>query len=72
MNIRHEQKTYIYCCKCKTDILVSNVTVPDGAEFLKCTPADYNWKSFILNDQIHYLCPKHDLTTSILTSLGWF
>jgi hypothetical protein len=61
MDMYHIQETFIYCCKCKKDIAVSRVTVPDGQEFLKYNPLANGWQIFTFKGVLRYICPKHSL-----------
>ena len=65
-NITYNQKTTVYCCQCKKSIVVSEVAIPEGADFYTCNPLAYGWKMFVLNEEIHYLCPKHTLGIHIV------
>jgi len=65
-SINHKQITTVYCCQCKKRIVISEVIVPEGFDFYKCNPLTYGWKTFVLNKEIHYLCPKHTLDIHVV------
>ena len=61
MSITHFQETVCYCCQCKKDIVLGKLQIQEGDKLVRYNPVGHGWTSFILNNQIHYLCPRHTL-----------
>ena len=66
MSIKNIQKTTVYCCQCRKEIVVSELIVPDGSNFLKYNPIHDGWERFIIDGSTYYLCPRHTLDIHVV------
>ena len=64
--VGHRQITSCYCCQCREPKFISEVFVPDGADFSKVNPRHEGWELFTKGGHVFYICPEHDLVMNMI------
>ena len=66
MSIIHIRETACYCCQCKKEVVLGKVRIVDGDKFCKYNPVPDGWTRFLLDNVVHYVCPKHTVEILIV------